>query len=114
MIMKRDSSIIISNPKNKLVNSKDSILFLRPFYDTSVVLDSDTLGVKEYVLNEFAIDGASIHYYEPALGIYAVHAKSWPGLRYLQTNDSTINKKIIALIKATVPKIFIPDKLETE
>jgi hypothetical protein len=113
IIKDKDSSFIISNPKDSLIHPNDSIVFIRSFFDTSIILNNDTFKIKKYILDEFVTDGASIHYYEPTLGIFAAHSDTWPGLRYLQTNDTTLNKEIDALIKATVPKFFIRGKLET-
>jgi|YelNatPaOPRAMG01_1025707.scaffolds.fasta_scaffold03086_1 hypothetical protein len=112
IINNRDSSFIISKPKDSLIHSNDNIVFMRNFHDTSLILTQDTFHVKEFILDEFVTDGASIYYYTPLLGIYAGHSNTWPGIRYLQTNDTTINKQIDYLIKATVPKFFIRDTLE--
>lgn len=112
IIKKKDSSFIISNPKNSLIYPNDSLVFMRNFYDTSLVFNQDTFNVKEFILDEFVTDGASIQYYTPSLGVYARHSNTWAGIRYLQTNDTAINRQIDYLIKATVPKFFIRDTLE--
>lgn len=114
IIKNKDSSFLISIPRDILIHPTDSIVYIRSFYDTSIVLSKDTFRVKKFILDEFVMDGASIHYYEPTLGIYATHSGTWPGLRYLQTTDTSINKQINQLIKATVPKFFIRGQLENK
>lgn len=80
---------------------------LRPLADTSILLDKETCNITTYILDEFVADGASLHYYEPTIGIYAVHSSTWPGIIYLQTSDSLQNSKIKKLMKATIPEFFI-------
>ena len=112
-IMKnKDSSFLISNPKDSVNHPNDSLVFIRLFFDTSIIFHNDTFKIKKYICDEFVTDGASVYYYEPTLGIYVAHSNTWPGIRYLQTSDTIINKKIDALIKATVPGFFIRDKLK--
>ena len=74
IIKNKDSSFIISNPKDSLIHPNDSVVFMRNFYDTSLVFNQDIFNVKEFILDEFVTDGASIHYYTPSLGIYAGHS----------------------------------------
>ena len=102
----RDSSLISGSYNNRE--------YLHHLFDTTIVLDKDTFTVTKYILNEFAIDGSSIHYYAPGLGIFAVHSGTWPGIILLQSSDSSINKKIKELIKITVPKFFMRGTLGNE
>jgi hypothetical protein len=85
---------------------------LRPLFDTTVLLDKDTFNVTEYILNEHTADGASIHYYVPTIGVYAIHSSTWPGITYLQTTGTLINRKIKRLMKITIPDFFIRGQFE--
>jgi hypothetical protein len=105
-IHNRDSSVISGS-----YNDRE---YLRHLFDTTVILGKDTFAITKYILNEFAIDGSSIHYYSSGLGIYAVHSGTWPGIILLQSSDSTINKEIKKLINITVPKFFIRGTLGNE
>ena len=87
---------------------------LRPLMDTSILLDKETCNITTYIFNEFVTDGASLHYYEPSIGIYAIHSNTWPGIIYLQTTDSSINNKIKRLMKTTIPEFFIRGQLVKE
>ena len=87
---------------------------LRPLLDTSILLSQETYSVTVYIFNEFVTDGASLHYYEPTIGIYAIHSSTWPGITYLQTTDSLVNNKIKRLMKATIPEFFIRGQLAEE
>ena len=85
---------------------------MRPLFDTTVLLEKDTFRVTQYILNENTADGASIHYYIPTIGVYAIHSNTWPGITYLQTTDTLINKKIKKLLKITIPNFFIRGQFE--
>lgn len=112
VINSNDTSFIFLGPKNNIHQTKDSILFIRNFFDTIISFNKDSFRVKKFILDEFVTDGSSIYYFTPSLGIYAEHSGTWPGLKYLQTNDSLLNKKINFLIKATVPDFFVSDMFE--
>jgi len=108
-----DSSFITEEPRS-VEHRTDSLNYLHLLLDTSILVGGKTLSVKKYILDELVIDGASIHYYEPTVGVYAVHSNTWTSLRYLQSADININKKVLSLIKATVPEFFIRGKLAEE
>lgn len=112
IIPNKDSSFILE-PK-ELGQPNDGIVYLRQITDTSLVVKNESFNVKKIILYENVIDGASIHYYEPTFGIYVVHSNTWTSLRYLQTNDTSLNKKILTLIKATIPAFFLRGKLAVE
>ena len=105
-----------------VTNKKDSSLIkgpfekyglIRPFFDTTIALNKNRIKLTKYVLNEFKIDGSSIHYFTPELGIFIIHSGTWPGIRYLQTSDTNINDEIDKLIKISVPRFFIQGKLKS-
>ena len=102
----RDSSLITGSYSDRE--------YLHPLFDTTIILNKDTFAITKYLLNEFTIDGSSIHYYASGLGIYAVHSGTWPGIILLQSSDSTVNKEIKKLINITVPKFFIRGTLGNE
>ncbi len=112
-IIPSKNSSFISNPK-ELGPGEDSIAYLQHISDTSLVIKSESFNVKKFILHENVIDGASIHYYEPSLGMYVVHSNTWTSLRYLQTSDTMINRKILTLIKATVPGFFLRGRLSVD
>ncbi|WP_161889365.1 hypothetical protein [Pontibacter russatus] len=101
----RDSSFTVSSYQDGL---------LLPIMDTTLILNGNELMVTKYVQNKGILDGEVIHYYSPQLGIFAVHSNTWPGLQYLQSNDTDQNKLVKDLIKATVPNFFIKGKLKAE
>jgi hypothetical protein len=100
---KKDSS--------KIRSSYDYDGRIRPVSDTTVIIGKDSFNVTEYISNEFVTDGSSIHYFTPQFGVFTTHSGTWPGIRFLQTSDTVMNKKIIKLLKATVPDFFIRGKL---
>lgn len=96
---KQDSSFIKSSYEDKG--------YLRPLFDTTILLNRDTFKIIEYGLNEFITDGSSLYYYTPRLGIFATHSGTWPGIKILQSSDTITNRKIKRLINAIVPKFYI-------
>jgi len=112
IVKNKDSALIVYNPRDSLVHLNDSIVYTRNFYDTMIIINKDTFKVEEFITDEFVTDGAAIHYFTPAFGLYAGHSNTWAGITYLQSNDTIVNKKINYLIKATVPKFFIRDTLQ--
>jgi hypothetical protein len=101
----RGSSFTVSS-------DQDGLLVL--IMDTTLTLEGNELMVTKYVQNKGVLDGEIIHYYSAQLGIFAVHSNTWPGLQFLQSNDTSQNKLVKDLIKATVPNFFIKGKLKTE
>jgi hypothetical protein len=99
---------------SKIIGSYVNDGRIRPVLDTTVIVEKDTFNVTEYISDEFVADGSSIHYYTPQLGVFTTHSGTWPGIRFLQTSDSSINRKIIKLLKATVPDFFIRGKLAND
>lgn len=87
---------------------------LRPFADTAILFDEKSLNITAYIFDEFTTDGASLHYYEPSIGVFAIHSNTWPGITYLQCSDTTINRKIKQLMKASIPDFFIQGELVKE
>lgn len=112
IIKNRDSSFVVDNPRDSLLHLNDSIVFIRLFHDTAIFLGKDTFKVKEFIMDEYIQDGGSIMYYEPSLGFYAGHSDTWPGLRILQSSDTSMNRKIRKLVLSTVPKFFIRVNLD--
>ena len=96
---------------SKIKSSYDYDGKIRPVADTTVIIDKDTFNVTEYISNEFVTDGSLIHYFTPQFGVFTTHSGTWPGIRFLQTSDTATNRKIIKLLKATVPDFFIRGKL---
>ncbi len=113
IVANKDSSFTKSDPK-EAEDLTDGLHYLHQILDTSIIIANSTFKIKKYIQDEFVTDGASIHYYEPTVGMYTVHSNTWTSLRYLQTSDSAINNKILRLIKATVPDFFIRGNLATQ
>jgi|ERR1700722_13481855 hypothetical protein len=105
IINKKDTSLIASNIIDSLLHPNDTIQYMRRINDSSIQ-SKKVLTVERFILDEDVQDGAAILYYAPQFGIFASHSGTWPGIRYLQTNDTVINGQIKELIKATVPKYF--------
>ena len=112
IIKNRDSSFLVNNPRDSLLHLNDSIVYIRLFHDTTIFLGKDTFNVKEFVMDEYIQDGGSNMYFEPSLGFYAGHSVNWPGLRILQSSDTSMNRKIRKLVLSTVPKFFIRVNLD--
>ena len=106
-----EKNSFISQFPRDIVNPDDSLTFMRHLTDTSINFNATSYKVSKYIINESGQDGASIHYYEPSVGVFAAHSDTWPGIRYLQTSDTLLNRRIYGLIKATVPEFFIRGKL---
>jgi hypothetical protein len=87
---------------------------LRPFADTAILFDGQNLPITTYIFDEFTADGASLHYYEPSVGVFAIHSATWPGITYLQCSDTIINRKIKRLMKACIPEFYIRGELVKE
>jgi len=99
---------------SKLTGSYDYNGRMRPVLDTTVILDNVIFDVTAYLSDEHGEDGSSIHYYTPQFGVFTTHSGTWPEIRFIQTSDTTMNRKIIKLMKATVPDFFIRGKLADE
>jgi hypothetical protein len=110
-ITANEKNSFISQFPRDVVHPDDSLTFMRHLTDTSIFLNTSNYKVSKYIINESDQDGASIHYYEPSIGVFAAHSDTWPGIRYFQTGDTVLNKQIYRLIKATVPKFYIRGEL---
>jgi len=84
---------------------------LKLFSDTTIVHDADTFHIFKFIENREAVDRVIIHYWETKFGIYAIHSQTRPGLRIFQAKDPIQNRKINFLIRETIPKFFLSDKI---
>lgn len=80
---------------------------IRALKDTTIVIGREVFNVTVYIINEFAEDGRTIHYYSPEIGVFAIHSSVFYRFWQLQTNNTTENRKIDKLIKSIVPKHYI-------
>ncbi|AKD05322.1 hypothetical protein POKO110462_19220 [Pontibacter korlensis] len=87
---------------------------LHQLVDTTIIISDKEYRVAKYIQNEEVIDGGVVHYYTPQFGVFAIHSNTWSGLQYLQSTDSTKNKLIKRLIKATVPEFYVRGELKSE
>ncbi len=108
----KDSAFIVSNIVDEMLHPNDSIIFSRRFKDTLVITKSDSFKISEYILNENVQDGGVIYYFTQKFGVFAVHSDTWPGLRFLQSNDSTLSREIIDILNKSIPKFFLRRKFE--
>lgn len=100
-----------ANASKTSIDSIDSIR-VRLAFDTIIIIGPEQFFVQRYIQNEDVMDGGTEYYWSSAVGVYATHSSTWPGLTILQTNDESMNGKIVKLVKATVPKFFIRDKFK--
>jgi hypothetical protein len=108
----KDSALIVSNIIDEMLHPNDSIIFSRRFKDTIVRTKSDSFKVSEYILNEDVQDGGVIYYFTPKFGVYAVHSDTWPGIRFLQSNDTALSNEIVDVMNVSIPKFFLRRKFE--
>lgn|GEM_PF-5013546 len=108
----KDSAFIVSNIIDEMLHPNDSIIFSRKFKDTLVIKKTDSFKVSEYILNEDVQDGAVIYYFTPKFGVYAFHSDTWPGLRFLQSNDTALSNEIMDVMNKSIPKFFLRRKFE--
>lgn len=99
---------------SKIKSSYDYNGKIRAVEDKIAIIDKDTFNVTAYLSYEHGEDGSSIHYFTPQFGVFTTHSGTWPGIRFLQTSDTTTNRKIIKLLKATVPDFFLRGKLAND
>ena len=99
--------LISTNPRDTFLHPKDTAYFLRCFQDTIITLDSTRFHLRKFILDEDIADGATIHYYEEDLGVFAMHSDHWPGIKIIQSNSDSYNEKIRKLVKYCAPKFFV-------
>jgi hypothetical protein len=114
LIEGKDTSYIRTRPKFKPPSAHSDIGFeyLRKIGDTVVRIRDTSFRVAKFIYNEDVIDGGMIHYYTPAIGVYAIRSNTWPSIMFLQSKDSNFNNKIHELVKSTVPPFFVRGKLK--
>jgi hypothetical protein len=110
----KDTAFIISNIIDDLVHPNDSIIFSRKLRDTLIRTGADSFKVSEYIFDEDVQDGGGIYYFTPKIGVYASHSNTWPGIRYLQSNDTVLNGEIMNIMQKTIPGFFLRGKLNSD
>ena len=114
IIGNNDSGFIVSNIRDKLLHPNDSVIFMRRLSDTVITTNTDKFSVTKYILDESVQDGSTFHYYCPQFGVFVVHGDQWPGIKLLQTSDTSINSKINYLVLSVVPHRYNGMKLRSK